>query len=102
MCVLLPTAIGLVLGEVLRRAEAQGSLERFHYLKDQPAESPAIVVARYGTRSWASQAPALPDLYVQEVWPADADGTVRAEVFESGGGSASWLDGDTIARIEVL
>ena len=128
VCVVVPTAIGLLLGKALRDAEADGSLKWWHYalggrdarrawdymfsrhngawirvyFKD-PAEGRApAMIGKYGTHSWASQSPADPDLYLQEVWPADADGQVAEDVFDAGAVGGLWIDGGEIARIEVL
>jgi hypothetical protein len=128
VCVVVPTAIGLGLGKALRSAEADGSLKWWHhalggrdarrawdymfsrhngawlrvYFKDQAAGRVPAVIGKYGTQSWASQSPAHPDLYLQEVWPADADGQVAEDVFDAGPLGGLWIDGDEIARIEVL
>ena len=54
------------------------------YFKD-PADGRApAMIGKYGTHSWASQSPADPDLYLQEVWPADEDGRVAEDVFDEG------------------
>jgi hypothetical protein len=128
VCVVAPTAAGLLLGWRLRAAEAAGSLRWWHYalggrdarrawdytfsqhdgswmrivLKSPaPGGAPAML-GKYGKRSWASQTPADPDLYLQEVWPTDADGRVPEEQFERGSQGAMWINGGDIARIEVL
>ena len=124
VCVGVPTLIGLGLGTVLRDAESSGGLRWWHYalggrdarrawdflfschngswmrihLKDAPAGGPAMVVGKYGKSSWAAQAPAAPDLYLQEAW-ATAEGLSRDDIDR--GGLAMWIDGERIARIEA-
>lgn len=128
MCVAAPTVVGLALGSLLRRAESRGSLQWWHYalggrdarrawdytfsrhngawmkvfLKDQPQGSPVAVLGKYGTTSWASQAPADPDLYLQEFWPTKPDGSITAAEFDAGSHGAVLVDGEQIARIEIL
>ena len=128
VCVLLPTLIGLGLGKALSDAEAEGSLKWWHYalggrdarrawdytfsrhngawirvyFKDTAQGRAPAVIGKYGTHSWASQAPADPDLYLQEVWPAEADGQVTEDVFDRGSIGGLWVDGEQISRIEVL
>lgn len=128
VCVIAPTLVGLGLGRLLREAEADGSLKWWHYalggrdarrawdftfsrhngawmrvyvLSPQQGQ-PAVLLGKYGTSSWAAQAPAQPDLYLQEVWPADADGQVAEDAFARGSVGAMWINGDQIARIEIL
>jgi hypothetical protein len=127
-CVIAPTALGLGLGRLLREAESEGSLRWWHYalggrdtrrawdytfsrcadgawvrvhLKDF-SEGPAAVLGKYGRGSWASQAPAEPDLYLQEAWPTDPDGRVPENLIAAGSPGGVWIDGQQIARIEVL
>jgi Family of unknown function (DUF6338) len=126
-CVATPTALGLLLGRLLRDAESKGALEWWHYAlggRDTrrawdyafshsdgawirvfflaPAEGqPPALIGKYGTGSWAAQTPAEPDLYLQEAWPADADGRAEAAIFNQPGVGA-WIDGERIARIEIL
>lgn len=128
VCVAVPTAIGLGLGKVLSDAEAEGSLEWWHYalggrdarrawdymfsrhngawirvyFKGPVSGRAPAMIGKYGTHSWASQSPADPDLYLQEVWPADEDGQVAEDVFNEGSAGGLWIDGEQIARIEVL
>ena len=105
VCILIPTIIGLLLGTWLRAAEADGALHWWHYalggrdarrawdyafsqhngswvrivLRDPAEGGPASILGKFGKRSWASQSPAEPDLYLQEVWPADRDGQVSED-----------------------
>jgi Family of unknown function (DUF6338) len=128
MCVAAPTLIGLGFGRLLREAESAGALKWWHYalggrdarrawdytfstndgawmrvyFKDPGADQPVAVLGKYGTRSWASQSPAEPDLYLQEVWATDADGLVPEERFNEGSIGALWVDAGEIARLEVL
>lgn len=128
VCVVLPTAIGLVLGTLLSDAEAEGSLKSWHYALggrdvrrawdytfsrhdgawigvylQEPAQGAVpVMIGKYGTNSWASQSPADPDLFLEEVWPADEGGQVAKDVFEKGAVGAMWIGGEQIARIEVL
>lgn len=128
VCVLAPTAIGLGLGWLLRKAESEGSLQWWHYalggrdarrawdytfsrhdaawirvfVKDAPAAGPNALLGKYGKGSWASQSPAEPDLYLQDVWPLDREGYVTEEALAAGGVGGVWIDGEQIARIEIL
>jgi hypothetical protein len=61
------------------------------------------LLAKYGTESWASQAPTHPQqIYVEEVWPADAQGIVDAEVLQRAPTRGMWVSADKIARLEVM
>jgi len=127
VCVLIPTLIGLGLGSLLRDAESRGKLAWWHYAlggRDarrawdymfschdaawmrvylrEPGEGPIAILGVYGRRSWASQSPADPDLYLQEAWPTDADGEVTETALAAGSKGGFWIEGEQIARIEVL
>lgn len=128
VCVAAPTLIGLLLGTWLRNAESGGALKWWHYalggrdsrrawdysfsqhggrwlrivLREPNAAGPAAFLGKYGKRSWASQSPADPDLYLQEVWPTDQDGLVSEEEIERGSSGGMWISADQIARIELL
>ncbi|HUR84887.1 MAG TPA: DUF6338 family protein [Solirubrobacteraceae bacterium] len=128
VCVAVPTIIGLVLGTALREAEAAGPLRWWHYalggrdarrawdytfschngawvrvyFKEPGGTGTPAMIGKYGKHSWASQSPAEPDLYLQEVWPADADGQVAAEDLAKGAVGGMWIDGEQIARLEIL
>lgn len=128
VCVAVPTAVGLLLGTWLRRAEAVGALKWWHYalggrdarrawdytfsqhngswmrvvLQKQAPGWPPSILGKYGKHSWASQSPADPDLYLQEVWPADENGQVAEDELERGSPGGMWIDGARIARIEIL
>lgn len=128
VCVAVPTALGLGLGRLLSNAEAEGELSWWHYalggrdarrawdytfsrhngawirvyFKDSAEGRAPAVIGIYGKHSWASQSPADPDLFLQEVWPTDQDGLVDEDVFEAGSVGGLWIDGEQIARIEVL
>lgn len=39
---------------------------------------------------------------LQEFWPAGPDGTVAEDAFAAGSRGAVWIDGERIARLEVL
>ena len=71
------------------------------YLLNPREGQPAALIGKYGKTSWAAQAPAEPDLYLQQVWPADADGRAPRDVLDQPG-VAAWIDGDQILRIEIL
>lgn len=128
VCVAVPTIIGLLLGTWLRRAESAGALRWWHYalggrdarrawdytfsqhdggwmrvvLRDSPSGKPPAFLRKYGKRSWASQSPADPDLYLQEVWPTDENGLVAEDDLIRGSAGGMWINGDQIARIELL
>jgi hypothetical protein len=40
-------------------------------LRDPSESAPHTILGKYGKESWASQSPADPDLYLQEVWATD-------------------------------
>lgn len=115
-----PTIIGTLLGSMLRRAEARGSLKWFHYalggrdardawdyiflrygsgfvlvhLKPGVDERSPFLVAKFGQMSWAAQTPANSrDVYFEEVWPCAADGTITEEFVSRRG---VWLDSGQI------
>lgn len=115
-----PTLIGMLLGWIMRRAEARGSLKWFHYalggrdardawdyiflrygsgfvvihLKPGVEERTPFLVGKFGPTSWAAQTPANSrDVYFEEVWPCAADGTITEE-FRSRRGV--WLDASQI------
>lgn len=115
-----PTTIGMLLGWILRRAEARGSLKWFHYalggrdardawdyiflrygsgfvlvhLKPGVESRSPFLVGKFGPTSWAAQTPANSrDVYFEEVWPSAADGTIT-EQFASRRGV--WLDASQI------
>lgn len=129
VCVAAPTVVGLLLGTWLRDAEAAGALKWWHYalggrdsrrawdyafsrqadgswvrvvLTAPAGDGSTVILGKYGTRSWASQSPADPDLFLQEAWPADVHGQVSAEEIDRGSPGAIWISGDQIARIEML
>lgn len=128
VCVVTPTVIGLLLGTWLRSAESDGALKWWHYalgardsrrawdyafsqhggswlrvvLREPAAGGPVAYLGKYGKRSWASQSPADPDLYLQEFWPTGEDGLVAEEEIERGSSGGMWINGDQIARIELL
>lgn len=128
VCILVPTTIGLGLGSVLSDAEAGGALKWWHYalggrdarrawdytfsrhdgawirvyFKDPADHGAPAMIGKYGTHSWASQSPADPDLFLQAAWPADDDGQVAEDVLNQGPVVGLWIDGEQIARIEVL
>jgi Family of unknown function (DUF6338) len=111
----------------LRRAEQSGQLRVWHYAlggRDHreawdyvfgrrqgtyllitlagPGD-PQHLLAKYGTGSWASQAPTHPQqIYVEEVWPADADGIVDAAMLDRVPSRGMWISADKIERLEVM
>jgi len=110
VCVAVPTLVGLLLGTWLRSAESSGALKWWHYalggrdvrrawdytfsqhdgswmrivLRDPGDSGPRAILGKYGRRSWASQSPAEPDLYLQEVWATDDQGLVSEEDLQRG------------------
>ena len=128
VCIVVPTVIGLLLGTWLRTAESDGALHWWHYalggrdarrawdytfsqhngswmrvvLSDPAEGGPRAILGKYGMRSWASQSPADPDLYLQEVWPTDDQGRVSEEDLDRGSPGGMWIDAKQIARIELL
>jgi hypothetical protein len=128
VCVAAPTVVGLLMGTWLRRAEAAGGLRWWHYalggrdvrrawdftfsrhdgswmrvvLKTPERGGPPSILGKYGTRSWAAQSPADPDLYLQEAWPTDENGQVARDAIEAGSPGGMWISASEIARIEVL
>jgi Family of unknown function (DUF6338) len=125
--VLLPTCTGLALSWWLRRAEQSGRLRAWHYAlggrdyreawdyvfgtrggayllltvsEDGQAHH---FLAKYGLHSWASQAPTQPqEIYVERVWPADAEGLVDREVLDRRPQRGMWISAEKIDRMEVL
>jgi hypothetical protein len=71
-------------------------------VRDSPEGSPTSFLGKFGRRSWASQSPSDPDLYLQEVWPTGEDGLVSEAQLEQGGIGSMWISGEQIARIELL
>lgn len=41
-------------------------------------------------------------VYLQEVWPTDAAGLVAEQAIDGGSAGGMWINGDQIARIELL
>jgi len=125
--VAIPTCAGLALSWWLRRAEQAGQLRPWHYalggrdhreawdyvfgreqgtylLFTLAQEGGAQhVLAKYGRESWASQAPTRPqEIYVEEVWPADADGMVDQTVLDRVPKRGMWISADKVERLEIL
>ncbi|HEX9968079.1 MAG TPA: DUF6338 family protein [Solirubrobacterales bacterium] len=125
--VVVPTAVGLVLSWWLRRAEQAGRLRIWHYafgardyreawdyvfgsqdgayllLTLAGDDSSRHFLAKYGQESWASQAPTRPqELYVEEIWPADAAGVVKLSDLERQPPRGMWISAEKIDRMEVL
>jgi hypothetical protein len=125
--ILIPTVLGLVLSAWLREAEQEGRLRAWHYalggrdhreawdfvfgrqegayllLTVSEAGEARHLLAKYGPRSWSSQAPTHPqELYVEAVWPADSNGTVAAEIVDRDPPRGMWNSADKIERIEHL
>ncbi len=125
--VVIPTAVGLALSWWLREAEQRGQLRPWHYAlgaRDHrdawdyvfgrekgtyllftvaEAGESRQLLAKYGTESWASQAPARPqEIYVEEVWPADANGKVDEATLSRDPPRGMWINADHIERLEVL
>jgi hypothetical protein len=127
VCVLAPTAIGLGLSTWLRRAEQSGRLYVWHYAfgaRDyreawdfvfgsqdgayllftvSEAGTARHLLAKYGPKSWASQAPTRPqEIYVEAVWPADSDGFVAEDMLAREPARGMWISAEKIDRLEVL
>jgi hypothetical protein len=125
--VVIPTSLGLGLSWWLRNAEQSGQLRAWHYAlgaRDHreawdfvfgrregtyllftvsDAVGQRYFLAKYGKNSWASQAPTRPpEIYVEEVWPADADGVVDEQVLARVPKRGMWINADKIERLEVL
>lgn len=125
--VAVPTAAGLVLSWWLRRAEQTGELRAWHYalgardhreawdflfgrrggayllLTMAEGDATRHFLAKYGKRSWASQAPTRPqELYVEEVWPASSSGVVSRADLERQPPRGMWISAEKIERMEVL
>ena len=121
--VLVPTALGLLLGAWLRHAESEGALNWVHYalgaddarnawdyafrrsgsryvfvqLREGVATRSPFLVAKFARWSWAAQGPDSPrDVYFEQVWPADATGRIVGEYMQPRG---LWLSAD---RIDAL
>ena len=128
VCVLVPTLVGVGLGELLQDAENRGRLSWWHYalggrdarrawdytfsrhdgvwvqvfLLNPTNSQPPALLGRWERGCWAAQAPAEPDLYLQKAWRADAQGRVSREQIAAGPEAAVWVDAAHIARVEVL
>lgn len=125
--VAVPTVAGLLLSSWLRRAEQTGQLRVWHYalgardyreawdyvfgrrqgtyllITVSGEDGPHHLLAKYGPRSWASQAPTQPpQIYVEEVWPADASGVVDEAVLARNPRRGMWISANQIARLEVM
>ena len=72
------------------------------YLKEPKAGGPTAMIGKYGQQSWAAQAPADPDLYLQEIFEADEEGQISEDALARGSVGGMWIEGDQIARIETL
>jgi hypothetical protein len=125
--VLAPTCIGLSLSWWLRRAEQAGRLRPWHYalggrdyreawdyvfgsrggtfLLLTVSENGAArhLLAKYGERSWASQAPTRPqEIYVERVWPADSEGVIDEASVGRDPERGMWISAEKIDRMEIL
>lgn len=126
--VAIPIGIGLVLSWWIRRLEARveplrpwqyalgarNQADAWDYLFSRQTGSYLLLtvseggearyfLAKYGRRSWASQAPTRPpDLYVEKAWPADASGTVDEEALAREPQRGMWMSAEKVDRIEVL
>ncbi len=125
--ILIPTILGLLLSEWLRRAEQCGQLKFWHYaaggrdyrkawdfvfgrqegtfLLVTVAEDDGVkhFLGKYGPDSWATQAPTQPpELYLEEAWPADEVGFVDQETLDRKPARGMWVAGDKVDRLEIL
>ncbi len=58
------------------------------------------IVGKYAKKSWATQTPSSRyDVFLEEVWPADTEGTILGEFSPPRG---LWLDADNIAALYIL
>jgi len=125
--ILIPTILGLLLSEWLRRAEQCGQLKFWHYaaggrdyrkawdfvfgrqegtfLLVTVAEDDGVkhFLGKYGPDSWATQAPTQPpELYLEEAWPADEEGFVDQETLDRKPARGMWVAADKVDRLEIL
>jgi Family of unknown function (DUF6338) len=125
--ILIPTILGLLLSEWLRRAEQRGQLKFWHYaaggrdyrkawdfvfgrqegtflLITVPEEDGVKhFLGKYGQASWATQAPTQPpELYLEEAWPADEEGFVDQEILDREPARGLWIAADKVDRLEIL
>jgi hypothetical protein len=125
--ILIPTILGLLLSEWLRRAEQCGQLKFWHYaaggrdyrkawdfvfgrqegtfLLVTVAEEDGVkhFLGKYGPDSWATQAPTQPpELYLEEAWPADEEGFVDQEALDREPARGMWVAADKVDRLEIL
>jgi hypothetical protein len=125
--IFIPTLLGLGLSWWLRKAEFSGQLKPWHYalggrdsrqawdfvfgrqkgtyllLTVANDNGISYLLAKYGKKSWASQAPTQPqEIYVEEVWPADVDGIITPEILEREPKRGMWINSEKIERLEVL
>lgn len=125
--VLIPTCLGLTLSTWLRNAEQGGQLRPWHYalggrdhrqawdyvfgrregtyllLTVTENGTARHILAKYGRHSWASQAPTRPqEIYVEEVWPADASGIVEEADLTRTPSRGMWISADKVDRLEIL
>jgi Family of unknown function (DUF6338) len=123
----LPTVLGSFLSMWLRAVEQNGQLTFFHYAlgaRDYRKawdyvfgrENGAYVLltvaedgearhflGQYGEESYATQAPTHPEeIYLERVWPADANGIVDAEVLGREPQRGMWITSDKIDRLEII
>ncbi|HET9197715.1 MAG TPA: DUF6338 family protein [Solirubrobacterales bacterium] len=125
--ILIPTILGLLLSEWLRRAEQCGQLKFWHYaaggrdyrkawdfvfgrqegtfLLVTVAEDDGVkhFLGKYGPDSWATQAPTQPpELYLEEAWAADEEGFVDQETLDRKPSRGMWVAADKVDRLEIL
>jgi Family of unknown function (DUF6338) len=125
--IVIPTILGLLLSEWLRRAEQCGQLKSWHYaaggrdyrkawdfvfgrqegtflLVTVPEEDGVKhFLGKYGKDSWATQAPTQPpEIYLEEAWPADEEGVVDEEALTRVPARGMWITADKVDRLEIL
>jgi hypothetical protein len=125
--IVIPTILGLLLSEWLRRAEQCGQLKLWHYaaggrdyrkawdfvfgrqegtflLVTVPEEDGVKhFLGKYGKDSWATQAPTQPpEIYLEEAWPADEEGVVDEEALTRVPARGMWITADKVDRLEIL
>jgi hypothetical protein len=123
----LPTILGSLLSIWLRWSEQNGQLTFLHYalgardyrkawdyvfgrangayvlLTVEEDGEARHFLGQYGRGSYATQAPTQPEeIYLERVWPADAEGIVDADVLVREPQRGMLINSDKIERIEII
>lgn len=127
MLLVSPLIVGLSINMLLRRAEQKGTLSWWHHalggrdsrdgwdyafqraatkgawvlvhLKGGGPQYPRLVLGKYGTHSAVGQSPSAHDLYLQELWSVDDEGSPVARIDPP---RSMWVAKDEIAEIYFL